>query len=671
MRDRLAGITILSIILIKSLILISGVGFAQEIDPAKEMLIREIMVYRDAVSRLIDIIGNGSELAVNASNYIQQINSTDLTSLTVDELRVIRDTLKSYFENLKDQVEVDSNIESELKKRIMEEVVNVLDLVARKYNASNIQELYTMIAQKVSEGDIDTAIAMLNDVNRALNELSVDYESKKIIEGIMDLLNSLSRDGNVTSPSSIMDSIDRISKAMEILRDVKEYMNSINASEEAILALDLAISMLNSTISVLNNVVQQVGNNTVPGVVGQALNSTMADKILREINEERFKVSRLYNEASRLENISISQNKTYLIDLINKARDALDNASTYLDMAENTTLTGNFTEALSLLNKAKVQREYAENILEDVAKILGVKISEEGGRPSMPATYLTNLQKKLVDLEGDIREYRLKAERLLNDPAVAANNVSYALVNKALAYLDNASQYLNISWTYLQEGNYSMALDSYFKAKKFFEMAEVNIEIVYEWVGEEEHKDVVSQILDQMYELQEKVNEEMARANYLYDVAVQKNDSVAASKILEAREKLNNASQLLSDVPVLISQGNYTEAVNILNQAQSLIFDAKQLLIEAANQLGVSYSGGEEDHEEDHGSGSTGEDHSGEGSSSGGEEHTGGSTGDHSGEGEHSGGEGNGEHGSGDGSHEDSRNGANDSGSGDHEDEEE
>ena len=660
MRAKLVGIAILTLLAVKALILISGVGIAQEIDPAKEMLIREIMVYRDAVDRILDVVGNESGVAQEASTYIRQLDGMDLASLTVDELRGIRDTLKNYFDQLKEMVETDSKLEKELKKRILEEVMAVLDLIAQKYNASNIQELYGMIANSVASGDIDTAVAMLSDISKALNELSVDYESRKIVDDIMKLLNSLSRDGNATSTSDIAESIDRIAKAMSILEDVKEYMKSINASQEAILALDLAISMLNSTVTVLNNVVQQVGNNTVPGVVGQTLNNTMADKILKEISEERFKVERLFNESNRLENISISQNKTYLIDLINKARDALSNASKYLDMAENATLGGNFTEALNLLNKAKVQREYAENILEDVAKILGVELSKEEAKPSQPATYLTNLQGKLADLQNDIYEKKVRAQNMLNNPAIAANNVSYALITKALQYLDNASKYVNMSWTYLNEGNYSMALDAYFQAKKYYEMAEINIEIVHEWMGEEEHKDIVSQILDQMYELQEKILKESARADYLYNVAVDKNDSYSASLILEAREKLNNASALLSTIPSLIADGNYTQAVEVLNNAQALIMDAKQLLTQAENSLGVTYQGGEEGGYED----STGEHGSSE-DHGGSEDHSGEGSGQNGGQGGGSGGEDSGHsEGSGNGGHEDSH------GEGDHEGEE-
>lgn len=586
MNGRLTALSILWLILTNMAFGMLGVGYAESNDPAKELLIREIRVYMDAVTRILDTASNETLLVQEVRDYIASINATDLYSLSVEELEGIRDTLKDYFEALKENLSVDPSIGEEVRRRIMEEVSAVVELIIQKYNASSLGELYSQLRQYIAAGDMDKALAILGELDRVLSEVSIDIQSKELINKILGMLKTFSRDGNVSYVESLNRSIGNIRSAIDVLLEVREYLNSINASEESILAIDLAIFNLNSTVSILENVKTIVGDQVVPGELGKAINSTLTDKVLKEIAEYRRKVSALMNESYRLENMSLAANKSYLLMLIEEARNALTNASEYLNSSEASALAGNLTEAFNYLNNAKALIDHAEDILEDVAKILGTSliVEEAGQNASLP-----KLAEKLEDLSEDITELMQKANMLLNNSEVKSDNTSFKLVTQAIAYLENASALLSEAWSEYDAGNFTGAFALYKQAYSLYEAAELNIDLVKEWLEESNNRHVINEIIDKTNDYRKDIEELSSKAQYLYNVAVEKNDSEAAQLILEAQEKLRNASDLLFEISDLIANKAYSDASKLLSQVAMLIADAKQNLIQAANKLNVAW----------------------------------------------------------------------------------
>jgi len=338
----------------------------------------------------------------------------------------------------------------------------------------------------------------------------------------------------------------------------------------------------------------QVGDTIVPGEVGKAVNNTMIEELLNEIAEYRGKVSALLNESDRLENLSQNMNKTYLLTLIDEARTVLSNASDYLNRSEAAALAGNLTEAFDYLNRAKVNVEYAEDILEDVAKLLGTELMYEEDMEAKESK-LPKLAEKLNDLADDIMELRMEVEKLLNNSEVQNNNVSLTMVQQALDYLNNASSLIDAAWTQLDAGNYSEALKLYNEAYRLYEAAELNIDLVEEWIEESDDREIMDSMLDKMYDYREEIEELSSKALYLYNIAVEENDSEAAQLILNAQEKLKNASDILYQVSDLLAIGAYNDASELLSQVAMLIADAKKDLNQAAVKLNVM--GMDDDHD--------------------------------------------------------------------------
>ncbi len=586
-----------------------GVGYAQTQDPVKELLIREITVYRDAITRILDLVTDETPYIQEIRDYLATLNATDLNSLSQEELETIRDTLKDYFDTLREMVSVDPTIGEEVRKRIMEEVSAVIELIVEKYNMTSMRELYDQVRQYIATGEVDKALEILGELDKVLSEVSVDTQSEEIISGILDMLRSLSRDGNATSVEALNLSIENIKSAIEVLIDVKEYLRSINASEESILAVDLAISTLNSTVSILENVKSKVGDTVVPGEVGKAVNTTMTAELLSEIAEYRWKVSALLNESNRLENMSLAMNKSYLLTLIEEARTVLVNASNYLNKSEAAAVEGNLTEAFNLFNRAKVAVDYAEEILEDVAKVLGTELKYKDEYMEKPLPMLAG---KLEDLSGDIQELMAEAQRLMNNSEVQNNNVTLTMVQKALEYLNNASTLIDNAWIQFYAGNYTEALKLYREAYKMYEAAELNIEMVREWLDESDDRDVMGPMLDRIYEYKEEIEELSTWALSLYNKAVEKNNSEAAQLILDAQEKLKNASDLLYQVSDLLAIGAYNEASDILSQVAMLISDARQNLNKAAAKLdAMMWDDGDDDDTDDDSDDGKGDDREG------------------------------------------------------------
>lgn len=590
------ALSILGIFLVNLGLGVIGSGYAQPQDPVKELLIREIIVYRDAITRILDAIPSETQLTQEVREYIASIDGIDLNTLSIDELEDIRDRLKDYFDVLREELPIDPVVGDEVRRKILTEVSDVIELILERYNISSLDELYDLVRTYIEQGDIEKAMEVLDELDRVLSEVSVDLHSKEIISGILDMLKGFSLDGNVSSVEALDESIDNIRSTIDILGEVRDYLLSINASEESILALDLAISTLNSTISILESVKSQVGDKIVPGELGRAINNSMTEELLEEIAEYKWKVSALLNESTRLENISIQMNKSYLITLIEEARDALVNASNYLDISENATLEGNLTNAFNYLNKAKVLIDYAEDILEDVAEILDTELRYEDEERE---TSLPKLADKLMDLSEDIYELRIEAEALLNNSPVQGNNITLTLIQQAISYLDNASILLEEAWEMLSTGNYSHALNLYREAYMLYKAAELNIELVEDWLEDDEDREIIDILMDRIDEYMDEVEELSEMASELYDIAVDRNDSEAARLILDAEEKLRNATALIRQVSELIDTGEYDEASELLDQVAALISEAKQDLIQAATRLNVSIDDDEDEQDDD------------------------------------------------------------------------
>ncbi len=154
-------------------------------------------------------------------------------------------------------------------------------------------------------------------------------------------------------------------------------------------------------------------------------------------------------------------------------------------------------------------------------------------------------------------------------------------------------------------------MNLYQEAYKLYKAAELNIDLVKEWIEESDDRDIINSMLDKMYDYKEEVEELSSKALYLYNIAVEKNDSEAAQLILDAQEKLKNASDLLYQISDLIAIGAYNDASQLLGQVAMLISDAKQDLMQAANKLNVMWSGddyGDDESDDENGSDSHGDD---------------------------------------------------------------
>ena len=596
----LIGVAVLWMILLGIILPMSSVGYAQENDPARELLIREINVYRDALSRILDLVVTNNQYTSEARSYLSSIESSDLNQMTLEQLRDIRDTLMEYFDTLKDQVKLDPRISEEVQQRIISEVSNVIQLILQKYNKGSLRLLYKEVKQSVAEGDVDKAMEVLEELDKVLNEVSVGTHAETLISEVLEMLREYSKDGNISSGDALNRSINNILSAIDVLMEVKSYLISINASEESILALDLAISTLNSTVSILEEVKAEVGDVVVPGEVGRAMNNTMLEDILNEIAEYRWKIEVLFNESYRLENLTIQMNKTYLMTMINEARETLGNASQYLNMSESAALAGNLTEAFHFLNKAKVGVEYAEDILEDVAKILDTELEmEEQEKPE--AEKFPKLVEDINELRADIQELMDFAHVLLNNTDVQSNNMTLSLVQNAISYLNNASTKLDEALQALNMGNYTAALSLYREAYTLYENAEHNLDMVQDWVEESDDRDILNSMMERVDEYRDEISELKEKANFLYDKAVVQNNSDAAQLVLDANEKLNNASNILDQVVEFMRIGAYNDAMKLLDQVAMLIADAKSDLNQAAAMLNVNMEDGDEDESSDDG----------------------------------------------------------------------
>ncbi len=590
----LIGIGLLLVMLVG---LVPGVptpSAAQEDSLEKSVVIGEINVYVEMVRRLAYITSDES-LAQEALAYIENITSMDLTMLSLDELRSVRDILAGYFEDLKETLPEDVLDQRDVEEAIVREVLSVLQVVAEKYNYTSIEELYSSIASDVEAGNLESALAKLEDVARALNEISVSGISSDLVEAAIELVRELSTSGD--GVDTLEEGMERISIAMDLLGEIRDYLADEGADPAAVLAVDLAISTLNGTLAILENVAQQIGNQTLPGVVEEAVNSTLAEKILIEISEERVEVERLLNISLQLEGEANAQNKTYLIQLIEEARTYLANASSDLDMAEALALNGTLPDAMAYLEAAKVKIDYAENILDDVADALDITPEEPrhpGGNQSVNINWLV---REMDELRLDISEVMTRAEYLLGRAMDLGDNASIALLNSSISILENASMMLDMAFTALDNGSIVDAYELYLEAKRLYEYAEEQVDMA-EDIMEDIHGDVAGEIFSEIADLREEIIEKRYEAERMWERAVSRNNSEAAALLTNATDILSQALSILENAIEAARMGNYTEALQLVSEARMLYMEAEQMIEQAEIIMDRDMEDG---HDEDYG----------------------------------------------------------------------
>ncbi len=589
----LIGVGLLLLILVGLIPGIPAPSAAREDSLEKSVVIGEINVYIEMVRRLAYITPDES-LAQEALAYIENVTAMDLTMLSLDELRSVRDTLASYFEDLKETLPEDVLDQRDVEEAIVREVLGVLQVVAEKYNYTSIEELYSSIASDVEAGNLDSALAKLEDVARALNEISVSGISSDLVEAAIELVRELSTSGDGVDTLEM--GMERISIAMDLLSEIRDYLSDEGADPAAILAVDLAISTLNGTLTILENVAQEIGNQTLPGVVENAVNNTLAEKILLEISEERMEIEKYNNISLQLEGEANAQNKTYLLQLIEEARRYLANASSDLDMAEVLALNGSLPEAMMYLESAKVKIDYAENILDDVADALDITPEEPTQPSDNQSVNIDWLVEEMNELRLEISEAMTRAEYLMGRAGETGGDSLIGLLNTSISILENASMTLDMAFSALDNGSLVEAYDLYLEAKRLYEYAEEQIDMA-EDLMEDMYEDMAGEVFSEIADLREEILEKRYKAERMWERAVSSNNSEAAALLTNATDILSQALSILENASEAARTGNYTEALQLIGEARALYMEAEQMIEQAEMILG---SGMDDDHDEEH-----------------------------------------------------------------------
>jgi len=558
------------------------VGYGQEDTLQREALIAEINLYIEVINRILDVVVE-SDLTIEASNYIDEVGNIDLNQLSIEELIGIRDTLRDYFEELKSLLPETVIDQEEIEKALLEEVIQVLSVVAEKYNASSVEELYNIIVEEYREGNYTGVMEKLTDISLVLNQLSIDSVSRELVEDVVELMNSIMSDGENASRGLRM-GIEKVYQAMDILNSLRNYLEEVDADPTAILAVDLAIATLESSAQILEEVASRVGNTSIPGLVENTVNNTMAEKILKEIGEYRWEVDHYLNISFQLEaEINIS-NKTYLLSLVNEARLYLNNASVYLDISENLTLEGNLTGAMLMLRRAEVSIDYAESILEDVAKVLDIDIGEPERRDS-GGVDVEWLLEEVYELREEVSELRQEVMELNASLPVPRDDIIESLINRTIRYLDNATMILDRVENLIVNGSYVEAYNLFLDAKTLYELASENLDYLEEII--ENGAEEIEEILDEILDLREDILELRQEAEELWNRAVSENNSEAAAMLEDAMDKLSQANNLLEDSLEVLDEGNVSAALELLQDARTLYSEAKAQIIQARTLLNV------------------------------------------------------------------------------------
>ena len=589
----LIGVGLLLLILVGLIPGIPAPSAAREDSLEKSVVIGEINVYIEMVRRLAYITPDES-LAQEALAYIENVTAMDLTMLSLDELRSVRDTLAGYFEDLKETLPEDVLDQRDVEEAIVREVLGVLQVVAEKYNYTSIEELYSSIASDVEAGNLDSALAKLEDVARALNEISVSGISSDLVEAAIELVRELSTSGDGVDTLEM--GMERISIAMDLLSEIRDYLSDEGADPAAILAVDLAISTLNGTLTILENVAQEIGNQTLPGVVENAVNNTLAEKILLEISEERMEIEKYNNISLQLEGEANAQNKTYLLQLIEEARRYLANASSDLDMAEVLALNGSLPEAMMYLESAKVKIDYAENILDDVADALDITPEEPTQPSDNQSVNIDWLVEEMNELRLEISEAMTRAEYLMGRAGETGGDSLIGLLNTSISILENASMTLDMAFSALDNGSLVEAYDLYLEAKRLYEYAEEQIDMA-EDLMEDMYEDMAGEVFSEIADLREEILEKRYKAERMWERAVSSNNSEAAALLTNATDILSQALSILENASEAARTGNYKEALQLIGEARALYMEAEQMIEQAEMILG---SGMDDDHDEEY-----------------------------------------------------------------------
>jgi len=435
-----------------------------------------------------------------------------------------------------------ADIGVELRSEIEQYIAGLSDEKLLELSITELEEVRLRL-----EAYLDTLSASLVIQPEIAIEIE-EGEAKAIIEALREISVTL----NVSNIGDIISLVDRLveegryGEALKVLEGVEVALNEHSAS---IVSRDL----FEDVIELLEELSE----------VRDGLNATEALELSIENIGDAIEV--LMDVKSYLESVNASMDAILAIDLaIASLNNTINILSSTLEGVGNLSIPGLFSDV------------FDDSIIQEVFE-------------------------EIAEARGDIAEYRYKIEVLLNISIGLNDSISIDILNDASALLDEAEILVNMSEANALDGNYTEALASISEAEAYIEAAEELVEAVEERIEEVEEVEVEAEerlagLMEWIDELREDIVEYNATINYLLNISVSLNITIAIEYLNLAQEYLLNASIRINLAIDAINGEDYSLAVEYLREAEQLIERAEKN-IDIAEDI-VEEAGEEEEEEE-------------------------------------------------------------------------
>ena len=413
-------------------------------------------------------------------------------------------------------------------------------------------------------------------LDRALN---LSYLTPDLRNRIKEIINS--------KPANTQDVQNLIAEAKNILKDIENLVE-----ERSEVGWKIEERKLSSLITILVGFAREMNATDVENLLSKAQAHVnkgdvkearmILDEALKKINEIRAEASSEAVEKSTISTFEyISSNKTALEGVVK----AISNINMTIVVLENLKVrlinVNASQEAINSLERVITTLNSTVGILENIVEVVETAGVEErvGNVTERIATnrVLEEVCELRIDIHGLLNETMYLEQKLNISLGDIQNNLTESLV------------LLNQSENLVSKGNVGEAIGILSRVKARVKSIEKILdryeETLEESLGEEGKLE--EYVAEKLVDVKEAFQEMLNRSRELCRYASSINSSYTLSILEEANETLNELSNIINETESVIANGDFDEALNLLNTAEEKLDYVDELLDKAKNMLQV------------------------------------------------------------------------------------
>ncbi len=419
------------------------------------------------------------------------------------------------------------------------------------------------------------------------------------------------------STTELQDTLDTLIGYFNLLREAITVSPDVTVTietQEIKGVIESAIKMADSlNLTEVKLLLEEAGNAVHRGDLKLAKELIdKAEDILEENKAKAASKETLKAALEILEELTESSGSSDVLSYIESGMENVNETiSILLDIRETLIAMNVSQDILDAIDLAIANLNRTTSILSNVVWSIESSSDEHDIEDLIKESMDDSLWEELYELYGEINETYTKILWLENVSISTNNTEALELLNTSKTFLDTAKLRLDEAKAQAEAGNYTAAMMLIYEADYYKDHAEDTLDYVKKMLGvssedhedenhEEETKDgdssdkddhedsTAPSLMKELEKYEKELNQTKAKIEYLMNQAVSMNSTEAINLLNNASSLVNEAYEKIDQAKQAIGDSDYDTAKSLLNSISSLIDNAKEYVDAAEDVLDLS-----------------------------------------------------------------------------------